>query len=123
MARAMPWPCSGACSRVRRISRSSVPCRWALCSRSARFRIDIRPKHCLHSGRMSTRPDEDFAREVESHVQLEDDRLVEEGMTPEAARHEAPKRFGNTALARERFYYSSRSLWFDQLKQDVGTAL
>jgi putative ABC transport system permease protein len=72
---------------------------------------------------MSTRPDDDFAREVESHVQLEADRLVEEGMTPEAAGHEAQKRFGNTALARERFYYSSRSLWFDQLQQDVGTAL
>ena len=56
-------------------------------------------------------------------MQLEADRLVEEGMAPEAARLEAQKRFGNAALARERFYYSSRSLWFDQLKQDVRTAL
>ena len=71
----------------------------------------------------TTRPDEDFAREVESHVQLEADRLVDEGMTPEAARLEAEKRFGNAALARERFYYSRRSLWLDQLKQDVRTAL
>lgn len=69
------------------------------------------------------RSDEDFAREVESHVQLETDRLVEEGMAPEAARSEALKRFGNQSLVRERFYYSSRSLWFDQLKQDVRTAL
>jgi putative ABC transport system permease protein len=69
------------------------------------------------------RTDEDFAREVESHVQLETDRLVEEGMAPEAARSEALKRFGNQSLARERFYYSSRSFWFDQLKQDVRTAL
>ena len=68
------------------------------------------------------RSDEDFAREVESHVQLEADRLVDEGLTPEAARAEAQRRFGNTALARERFYYASRSLWFDQLKQDVRTA-
>src|SRR5688572_923848 len=67
--------------------------------------------------------DEDFAREVESHVQLEADRLVEEGMAPEAARLEARKRFGSAALARERFYYSHRSLWFDQLKQDVRTAV
>src|SRR5687768_13105395 len=71
----------------------------------------------------TTRPDEDFAREVESHVQLEADRLVEEGMTPEAARLAAQKRFGNAALARERFYYSRRSLWLDQLSQDVRTAL
>lgn len=69
------------------------------------------------------RTDEDFAREVEAHVQLETDRLVEEGMAPEAARLEARKRFGNAALARERFYYSHRSLWFDQLQQDVRTAL
>ena len=69
------------------------------------------------------RPDEDFAREVDAHVQLEADRLVEEGLSPEAAAREARQRFGNPALARERFYYSSRSLWFDQLKQDVSTAL
>src|SRR5688500_15712932 len=69
------------------------------------------------------RSDEDFAREVESHLQLETDRLVEEGMSPAAAGDEARKRFGNTSLVRERFYYSSRSLWFDQLKQDVRTAL
>ncbi len=69
------------------------------------------------------RPDEDFAREVDAHVQLEADRLVEEGLSPEAARLAAQKRFGNAALARERFYYSSRSLWVDQLKQDARTAL
>ena len=51
------------------------------------------------------------------------DRLIEEGLSPEAARLEARKRFGNAALAQERFYYSRRSLWFDQLKQDVRTAL
>ena len=69
------------------------------------------------------RRDEDFAREIESHVELEADRLVGEGMAPEAARDEARKRFGNPSLVRERFYYSSRSLWFDHLKQDVRTAL
>ena len=72
---------------------------------------------------MRHRSDEDFAREVDSHVQLEADRLVEEGMAPDAARDEAQKRFGNSVVARERFYYSSRSLSFDQLKQDVRTAL
>ena len=44
------------------------------------------------------RQDDDFAREVESHVQLEADRLVEEGMMPEAARLAAQKRFGNAAM-------------------------
>ena len=129
----MPWPCCGPCSSVRRISRSSVPCRCALYSRSDSLSYRHSTQACLHLGRMSTcggtavsaaqRPDEDFAREVDAHVQLEADRLVEEGLSPEAAAREARQRFGNAALARERFYYSSRSLWFDQLKQDVRTAL
>lgn len=69
------------------------------------------------------RSDEDFARELESHVQLEADRLVEEGLAPDLARLEAQKRFGNAALARERYYYSRRSMWADHLKQDARTAL
>jgi putative ABC transport system permease protein len=69
------------------------------------------------------RPDEDFAREVDAHVQLEADRLVEAGLSPEAAAREARKRFGNAALARERFYYSRRSPWLDHLSQDLRTAL
>lgn len=69
------------------------------------------------------RSDEDFAREVESHVHLEADRLVEEGLPPHLARLEAQKRFGNAALARERYYYSRRSMWLDHLKQDIRTAL
>lgn len=71
----------------------------------------------------ANRSDEDFAREVESHVQLEADRLVEEGLPPHLARLEAQKRFGNAALARERYYYSRRSMWLDHLKQDMRTAL
>ena len=53
-ARAMPCPCCGPKISVRRISRSSVPCRWALYSRSVLFRIDIRPEYAYASGRMST---------------------------------------------------------------------
>lgn len=69
------------------------------------------------------RRDEDFRREVESHIQLEADRLVDEGLAPEAARLEARRRFGNAVHAGERFYYANRSLWFDHLKQDLRTAL
>src|SRR5688572_9286661 len=98
MARAMPWPCCLPCNSVRRIRRSSVPCRCALYSRSDRFRIDIRPEHAYtwvecqpvddqsREARMwsrQRRPDEDFAREVDAHVQLEADRLVEAGLSPE----------------------------------------
>ena len=70
-----------------------------------------------------TRQDEDFAREIDAHLQIEADRLVEEGFTPDAARLEARRRFGNPTRVREQFFYSRRSLWFDHLKQDVRTAV
>src|SRR5213592_1914449 len=41
----MACPCCGPKISVLRISRSSVPCRCAAYSRSARFRIDIRPEY------------------------------------------------------------------------------
>ena len=69
------------------------------------------------------RNDEDFAREVQSHLELEADRLAAEGLSPEAARLQARRRFGNAGHAREAFYYSRRSLFFDHLKQDLRTAL
>ena len=70
-----------------------------------------------------TRNDEDFAREVESHLQPEADRPAADGLSPEAARRQAERRCGNTAQARERFYYSRRSLVVDHLKQDLRTAV
>src|SRR5687768_12805335 len=87
IARAMPWPWRGPSIRVRRIRRSSVPCRWAAYSRSARFRIDIRPEYPYASGGMSTRkrPPEDFDREIQAHLELEADHLQGQGLAPEAA--------------------------------------
>ena len=72
----------------------------------------------------ATAPDEDFAREVDSHVQLEADRLVEEGLTSRGGARS--RRASASATPRWRASASttrSRSLWFDQLKQDVRTAL
>src|SRR5690349_22373805 len=52
MAFAMPCPCSGPQIRVRRISRSKVPCSRSSCSSS---RVDIRPEIYGGSGQTSTR--------------------------------------------------------------------
>src|SRR5919197_1553831 len=70
---------------VRRMSRSSVPCRCALYSRSDRFRIDILPE-CEYtpSRRMSTR--DDFPDEIRAHLEIEAARPIAEALTPEAAR-------------------------------------
>ena len=47
---------------------------------------------------------DDFSDEIESHLQLEIDRLQHEGLSPEAARAAARRAFGNVAASRERFY-------------------
>jgi putative ABC transport system permease protein len=65
---------------------------------------------------------DDFATEIQAHLDLEADRLVADGMTPEAARLAARKAFGSVAAARERYHESSRARWLDQLGQDVRVA-
>ena len=68
------------------------------------------------------RTDDDFADEIRSHLELETERLVDEGLSPEAARLAARRRFGSPAAARERFYESRRVRWLDHLWQDVRSA-
>src|SRR5947199_8091518 len=69
---------------------------------------------------MSTRrTEEDFAEEIETHVALERDRLVSEGVPDDKARLLARRRFGSTAMVQERFYESRRFVWLDQLTQDL----
>src|SRR5918993_3999080 len=66
---------------------------------------------------------DDFSREVQSHLELETERLIAEGMRPEAAREAARRRFGNVTRAAEHFYEARRVLWFDHLRHDVRCAL
>jgi len=70
-----------------------------------------------------TRNDEDFAREIEAHLALEVDRLIAEGVAPDAARTLARKRFGNVASAQERYHESRRAMWLEDFRQDVILAL
>ncbi len=73
---------------------------------------------------MSTRKrsDDDFDREVRAHIEIETERLIDEGMAPDAARVAARRRFGNVTGARERFYEARRLLWVDHLLQDLRCA-
>jgi putative ABC transport system permease protein len=61
----------------------------------------------------------DFNAEVETHLELEVERLKEQGMSDEEARTAARRAFGNVTRAQERFYESSRWVWWDQLIQDI----
>ena len=70
------------------------------------------------------RSDDDFADEIESHIQLEADRLVDErGLTPEAAAAEARRSFGNVTSHRERFHERSRWIWFERGLRDTRHAV
>jgi predicted permease len=71
----------------------------------------------------SGRSDQDFDDEIQSHIEIEADRLVEEGMDREQAVATARRAFGNVAISRERFYESNHWMWLDYLKRSVRQAL
>ena len=73
--------------------------------------------------RKSGRQDDDFGEEVRAHLDLEADQLIEEGMSPDAAKAAARRSFGNVTQVRERFYESSRRMWLENLVRDVRHAL
>ena len=65
----------------------------------------------------------DFGAEIEAHLDLETERLRDEGLSEEGARAAARRSFGNVTRAEERFYESKRWLWWDHLWQDVRFGL
>jgi predicted permease len=64
----------------------------------------------------------DFRAEIEAHVQLESERLRDQGLSEEDARATAHRSFGNVMHAEERFYESSHWRWWDHLRQDLRYA-
>ena len=62
---------------------------------------------------------DDFTEEIQSHIEIETERLISEGKDPEEARTAAIRTFGNVSLAKERFFESKRTIWLDHLLQDV----
>ena len=66
---------------------------------------------------------DDFAEEIKSHFELEADELQSEGLSEEEARRRARVEFGNAQTAQERFYLSSRIVWFDNLLHDIKFAI
>src|SRR6267142_1812141 len=65
----------------------------------------------------------DFTSEIEAHLQLELERLREQGLSEEDARTAARRSFGNLLQAEERFYESHRWLGWDHFWQDAHYAL
>jgi len=52
----------------------------------------------------------DFGAEIEAHIQLETERLQEQGLSYEDARTAARRSFGNVTNTQEHFYESSHLL-------------
>ena len=65
------------------------------------------------------RTQSDFAAEIRAHLELETERLKEEGLNDKEARGAARRAFGNVAQAEERFYEAGRWLGWDCLVQDL----
>jgi len=68
---------------------------------------------------MWRRSQRDFRNEIESHLQIEIDRLIEAGLSPQEAEARARQNFGNVTCVAERFYESNRLLWLDNLWKDL----
>src|ERR1700694_4243267 len=68
------------------------------------------------------RKQQDFKAEIEAHLQLEADELRSEGLAPAPSNAAARRAFGNRTSAEERFYQSSRVMFFDNLLRDVRFA-
>lgn len=83
--------------------------------------------------RLATRRDHraEADDEIRLHLQLRVDQLVREGMSPEAARLEAERRFGSIDAERARFQDSARRRdgrmrvreWIDSVRQDLRYAV
>jgi predicted permease len=69
------------------------------------------------------RSQKDFSEELRSHLQLEIDRLRNEGMSEEEAYRTATRALGNLSAAGERFYERSHWLWLEHTVQDIRHAL
>ncbi|MGA8221021.1 MAG: ABC transporter permease [Candidatus Acidiferrales bacterium] len=66
---------------------------------------------------------DDFTSEIEAHLQLEIERLREQGLSAEEARAAALRSFGNVTQSRERYYERSRWVGWDHFWQDVRYGL
>src|SRR4051794_18486303 len=67
--------------------------------------------------------DEERAAEIEAYVALETDENLARGMTAQAARSAALRKFGNPALVREEIYRMNSIGFLETLWQDLRYAL
>ncbi|HKS06599.1 MAG TPA: ADOP family duplicated permease [Gemmatimonadaceae bacterium] len=69
------------------------------------------------------RSNKDFDDEVESHLALETDRLIAQGVAPDEAAAQARRAFGNVTVTREQFRLQGSRIVLEQIQQDLGYAV
>src|SRR4051794_31053627 len=67
--------------------------------------------------------DEDFDRELRSHLELEEEQRRESGLSPEEARYSARRAFGNAALVKADVRRVWSAAWIEALLQDAQYGL
>jgi predicted permease len=72
--------------------------------------------------RFLRRSQRDVELEMRAHIDLETDRLIEEGHDPGTARDLARRAFGNMSSAQERYYDSNLLAWWSDARTDVRYA-
>jgi len=65
------------------------------------------------------RSKEDFAAEIEAHLELEAEELRREGLSEDEAQWKARREFGNVRAAEERFYVKGRWVGLDKFFRDL----
>src|SRR5687767_550457 len=71
---------------------------------------------------MSLDRDQDLKREIDTHLELEAEERVADGLTPDEARFAARRAFGNVTRVREEARSVWTSPWFDHLLHDLRHA-
>jgi putative ABC transport system permease protein len=69
------------------------------------------------------RKQSDFAREIESHIAMEADRLRQEGVNAVQAERAARRKFGNILQTEERFFESRHIVWLHGIWKDLRYAV
>ena len=67
--------------------------------------------------------DEERARELEAHLEIETEENIARGMSPEEARYAAHRKLGNTARIREEIYRMNSVGLVETLRYDLRFAL
>ena len=73
--------------------------------------------------RWTPRSTDDFAAEIESHIAMEAERLMRDGMSAEEAQFAARRAFGSTTAARENFREHRPGWTLESIAQDVRYSL